>query len=91
MKIPMIALVGLCAAACSTVAEPERKIERVEVKVPVAVSCVPSDLPPPPASYADDNLPAAAPASQRFLKTGEANLQRKARLAQLEPVVSACR
>jgi len=92
MRLPPILVTGALAlslGACATTAEPE--VKTVTVNVPVRTPCVPADLPPPPERYADEGLDAATPPDQRYLKTAEANLQRRARLARVEPVIANCR
>lgn len=76
-------------AACQTVAEP--KVRTVEVKVPVRVACVPADLPPKPAAFADDALTAGTPPDERYKAIAVANQERRARLARTEPIIAACR
>lgn len=58
---------------------------------PPAAGCM-AHVPPAPAAYPDDSLPAgpAAIVTRYQLRTA-ANEARKARLAILEPVVNACR
>ena len=60
--------------------------------VPIAVPCVPASVAPAPSSYADDNLPTGpAHIVDRYRLGASANEARKARLAIIEPVISACR
>lgn len=73
---------------CATTSEPI--IRTVTVKVPVREACVPPDVPPPPQAYADQHAAAMSP-DERYLATAKANLERKARLARLEPVIAGCR
>lgn len=84
-----ILLAALALAGCGTTAEP--KVRTVEVKVPVARACVPADLPPKPAAYADDALTAGTPPDERYKAIATANQERRARLARTEPVIQACR
>ena len=79
-------------AACAT-APAEPKVKIVESHVAVATSCIPKDKDPgQPKPYADANLPTAQEAiAERFQFIAAANEQRKARLAVLEPILSACR
>ena len=84
-----LALISLAMAGCGTTAEP--KVRAVEVKVPIRVACVPSDLPPKPAAYADDSLTGGTPPDERYKAVAIANQERKARLARTEPIIAACR
>ena len=67
---------------------PEPKIVTREVRVPIPVTCVPEELPPPP-DYARAAPDAPLDELARAAAIGLA--QRDARLALLEPVVEACR
>lgn len=92
MKTLIRLLVGaalVALAACGTTREPQ--IRTVEVKVPILQACVPADLPPKPAAYADDRLAATTPPDERYKAVATANQQRKARLARIEPVIAGCR
>lgn len=80
----------LLLAACASTGK-EAPVRTVEVKVPVRVACVPSDLAPKPAGYADDGLTRATPPDERYRATAQANEERKARLARVEPVIASCR
>jgi len=76
---------------CAT-APVEPKVQIVEVKVPVAVACVPKDFPPKPVY--PDPLPAlrAAPDLAEFNRLMTAGWgPRDARLKALEDQVAACR
>lgn len=91
MLLKEITLFGalLALAACTTPSEP--KVRTVEVKVPVRQACVPADT-PAPVSYPDARLPTGAEAvAERFQFIAASNEARKARLAILEPIISACR
>jgi hypothetical protein len=83
--LPLLAL-----AACAT--KPEPTIRTVEVKVPVAVECVPKALPGPP-TYPDSAqaLKAAPGAADRYQLLAAGRLLREQRLAEVEPVIAACR
>ena len=76
-------------AACQTAGAP--KVVVKEVSIPVVRPCIPAEVPPAPAAYADDGVEMAADPVERMQRRAAANLQRKARLAILEPVVAACR
>ena len=82
-------LLALYLGGCATAPEP--RIITKEVLVPVVKACVPADLAPKPASYADDGLNSATAPDERYLATARANQERKARLARVEPVLESCR
>lgn len=87
----MAAFMAFMLSACAT-APAEPKVRVVVQKVPIRDACVPPDVKPAPSAYPDDNLPSdpeAAP--ERMLGTAAANERRKARLAELEPIIAACR
>ena len=79
---------ALFLGGCSTTSEPAVRI--VEVKVPIIRACVSPDVPAAPSAYADANA-SSLPPDERYRVTAQANLERKARLARVEPVVQACR
>lgn len=79
---------ALVASACATTREPPVRI--VETKVEVAKPCVPPDVPPPLARYADENAAELTP-EDRYLAVAQANQERKARLARVEPIIAGCR
>lgn len=76
----------------TTKAPPEPVIRTVEVKVPVAIACVPLGLAEPPA-YVDTDaaLKSAAGPEDRFQLLAAGRIQRAQRLAQVEPVIKGCR
>lgn len=79
-------------AACGTIREPQIEIRTVTVEVPVAVSCVPEALPQPPAYRVTREVLLAAPdAAVRLALAVAGFLERDARLAETEPVLSGCR
>lgn len=82
----------LVAACAHTPAPPEPQVVTVEVPVPVAQPCVPRQVSPTPPEYVDtdDALRAARDAAERFQLLWAGRSQRNSRLAELEPVVSAC-
>lgn len=89
----IIAVVVICVAlsGCAPRTPHEPRLTPVVAKVPIAVSCVPSTIGPPPA-YADAALPAGSAALvDRYRLRGVASEQRKARLAVVEPIIAACR
>ena len=80
---------AISLTACATTGEP--KVITKSVLVPIARACVPSDLPPKPAAYADDSLTGGTPPDERYKAVAIANQERKARLARTEPIIAACR
>lgn len=88
MKRLIIAL-ALLVSACGTVTPPVRT---VEVKIPVPVTCVPKDLPPPPAYPATklSDLAAMTP-DQRYVTAVAWLKLALQRLGETEPVITACR
>jgi hypothetical protein len=88
----LIAAAALSLAACASTQAPEPIVRTVEVKIPVAVSCVPKDLRDPP-GYVDGDaaLKAAAGPEDRYQLLGAGRIQRKQRLAELEPIIKGCR
>jgi hypothetical protein len=89
MKTVLACAAALMLVGCGTTTEPQ--VRTVEVKVPVRVACVPADLPPKPASYADSGLTAGTPPDERYKAIATANAQRTARLARTEPIIDTCR
>lgn len=83
--IPILAL-----AACGGTPKPD--VRTVEVKVPVAVKCVPEGLKAAPA-YPDTDmaLKAAPGAADRYQLLAAGRLLRSQRLAEVEPVIAGCR
>jgi hypothetical protein len=77
-------------AACAT--KPEPVIRTVEVKIPVAVACVPKSLAKAP-TYPDtaEALKASPGAADRYQLLAAGRLLRTQRLAEIEPVIEACR
>lgn len=84
--VVVFAVLALAVAGCAQAPKPPR-----EVLVPVLKSCVPPELEPPPLRYADHDLATTADPAERMRKVGAANLERKGRLAVVEPVLAACR
>lgn len=91
MRTRLLALSGLVLAACSH-APAAPLVRSVEVKVPVAVPCVPGTFPPAPV-YPDTRAALiAAPTLDAFEQIMQAGwLLRDARLTALEAQVDACR
>ncbi len=81
-----------CAFVSACATTPEPIIRTVEVKVPVLVSCVPVDFPPPP-EYPDtqEALDAAPDPAEGMSLIGQGRLLRQARLMEVEAVVEGCR
>lgn len=93
MLLKEIICFGACLAltACAT-APAEPKVRVVEVKVPVAVSCVPKSLGGAPDYPDSDAAINAAPGSGDMLQLLAAGrLLRNQRLAEIEPVLAGCR
>jgi hypothetical protein len=88
-RVCVLALSFTCAA-CATTAGPPVKV--VEKAVPTPVPCV-SHATPKPGEYPDTDaaLKAAAGAADRYVLIAAGRLLRIQRLAELEPVVAACR
>lgn len=79
-------------AACATDAPPEPVVRIVEVKVPVAIACVPPTLgDPTPYVDTDEALKSAAGPEDRFQLLAAGRIQRNARLSKVEPVIKGCR
>jgi hypothetical protein len=87
--------IGLAAAAslaaCAT-SPPEPIVKTVEVRTPVAVSCVPKDT-PPRLTYSDTDaaLKAAPDLAGRYQLLASEHSRRVSRAEILEAVVDACR
>lgn len=80
----------LFLAACGSTPKPD--IRTVEVNVPVAVKCIPAGLRLAPTYPDTDAALKAAPGPGELLQLLAAGrLLRAQRLAELEPVVEACR
>lgn len=93
MKMTYFSSAVMCAAlaGCATDHPSDPEIQIQQVSVPVATSCVPADVPPPPATYPDDAIAQMSDPVDRTLARAAANQLRKARLAILEPVIKGCR
>lgn len=82
---------ALALAGCGTTT-PEPQIRTVEIKVPVARTCVPENLPPPPVyRVTPADILAAPEGPARVVLAGVALAERIARLNEVEPVVAKCR
>lgn len=78
-------------AACGTT-KPEPEVRTVYVDKPVAVSCVPKNLPAQPTYRVNtDNLITAPDAAERYRLAVAGMQERDARLNEVEPVVQNCR
>jgi len=88
---PAALAAAILLAGCAST-PPEPVIVTKEVKVPVAVACVPTKTPEPPA-YVDTDaaLKSAAGPEDRFQLLAAGRIQRNQRLAVLEPVLRSCR
>lgn len=94
MRLLALVAAGVLLAGCAGAPKrpPEPIIITKEVKVPVAVSCVPDKLGAEPAYVdSDDALRAAASAEDRFQLLYAGRKQRVARAAEVEPVIKTCR
>jgi len=84
--------IGCMLSACGTVPKPDPVIVTKEVKVPVAVSCVPHDMPGKPVYVdSDDALKTAPDAAERYRLVAAGRIQRENRLEQVESVLAGCR
>jgi hypothetical protein len=90
----MKAVAILCALALTGCATASKRavVKPVEAKILVARECVPKGLAGPPA-YPDtaDALKAAPAAADRYQLLAAGRLLRAQRLAEIEPVIAACR
>jgi hypothetical protein len=81
----------LTAGSCATTTPPPI-VRTVEVKVPVAVTCVPADFPEEPAYVdSDKTLKAAGGPEDRFQLIAAGRIQRDRWLALVRPVLKSCR
>jgi hypothetical protein len=90
MRVVLLCALALSVSACASSGKREPEIRTVEVLVPVREACVPPDV-PTPGEYADVALTDATPPDERYRLIAQGNLERKARLARIEPIVAACR
>ena len=90
-RLTILALAA-ALAGCATTTPPEPVVRTVEVRVPVAVQCVPKGTPEPPA-YVDTDaaLKAAAGPEDRFQLLAAGRIQRIQRQAVTEPILRSCR
>lgn len=90
----LLPIAVLALAGCGGIPKklPEPIVITKEVKVPVAVSCVPPKLGGPPA-YVDtkEALRKAAGPEDRYQLVIAGREQRIARLGEVEPVITGCR
>jgi hypothetical protein len=79
-------------AACGTAAKPEPSVRIVEKRIPVPTACVTAATPQPPTYPDDDEAVRAAPSPGiRYSLIAAGRLLRIQRLAEIEPVLQACR
>jgi hypothetical protein len=85
-----VAILALLLGGCATNRVPP--VKTVYVDRPVALECVPATLDGAP-SYPDTDaaLKQAVDAAERYALVSAGRLLRKARLAELEPVILSCR
>jgi len=84
---------ALALPACATTSPPEPVVRTIEVRVPVAVPCVPDGLSEPP-EYVDSRealLAARDDPALAYALVQAGRDQRDARLAMLEPIIRGCR
>lgn len=93
MRAIALAVVGAASVALTACAHAPREpeIRTVEVKVPVAVPCVPANLPAAPV-YPDtrEAIQAAGAAPERYQLLAAGRELRIVRLRDLEAVVASC-
>jgi len=83
---------ALLLSACASTPEPQIQIETRDVLVPVAVSCVPENLPAAPTyQVSKEDIVNAPTAEIRMQLLGVFALERAARLLEVEPVIAGCR
>lgn len=91
IRLVVIVAVAAALSACATT-DPEPIIRIVEVKVPVAVSCVPDNLPPRPTYRVSvGDIVGAPDAAERYRLAAAGFQERDARLNEVEPVIQNCR
>jgi hypothetical protein len=86
-----LAAVALALAGCAS--DPKEPVVRtVEVKVPVAVACVPEGFPKAP-EYPDSDkaLKAAPGGAERYQLIQAGRILRVQRAAETEPMIEGCR
>ena len=88
--LPFLGLVAACGGAGT--ARPEPIIVTKEVKVPVAMPCIPStyDAKRPDYADTDEALKAAADAAERYQLLWGGRAQRQAREVENETVIAGC-
>jgi hypothetical protein len=93
MKLALIIAASLALVGCGHTSEPlpDPVVRTVEVKVPVAVSCVPKGMPARPADLETrHSLAAAATAEERYQRLAADWLRRFARMEVTEPIIAEC-
>lgn len=91
MRVYILAAVVVLGGCGTVAAKPDVSIAPKVVTVEVSKPCVPTDVPPAPASYPDDKLTSASAPDERYLATAASNQLRKSRLLTVEPVLAGCR
>lgn len=91
MKLMICAALALGAAACQT-PQAEKPAAVAEKAVPMPVACV-SNQTPPPSGYPDTDaaLKAAKNFAERYGLLARGRILRDQRLAEVEPLIQACR
>lgn len=87
LALSLVALTGGCVKNQA----PEPVIVTKTVNVPIAASCVPDNLGPKPVYPDTDEALKKAEPAQGLKLMAEGRQARDARLAQVEPVIDACR
>lgn len=87
----LIPAAALAACAHQPDARPEPILTPIDVAIPVSTGCVPANLASPP-EYpdTDEALKSAPDAAARYQLEHAGRKVRKARLAELEPIVAGC-
>lgn len=94
MRLLALVAAGVLLTGCAGAAKraPEPIVVTKEVKVEVAVSCVPAKLGEPPTYVdSDEALRTAAGAEDRYQLLYAGRKQRVARSAEVEPIITTCR
>lgn len=92
MKHLIALAAALALTACASKAQPPPEVRYIEKAVPVATPCV-SDKTAAAPSYPDTDvaLKGASGPAERYGLISAGRLLRNQRLAEIEPVISACR
>lgn len=91
LKLMLYAALALAAAGCQT-PQVEKPVAPVEKAVPTPTACV-SNQTPPPSGYPDTDaaLKAAKNFAERYGLLARGRILRDQRLAEVEPLIQACR